>query len=172
MADRRGDEMQQAAEGRKRESPDVREFLQNLETTGTIGLHYVIFLGLRVYDAVRLLEKVRAGLPYHAWERLLRNTEIDKDELLQWVQITSRTLSRRKEEGRLLPDESDRLLRASRIFASALALFEGDADAARRWLTSPQPGLGGAPPIVFGATEIGAREVEALLGRLEHGVPS
>lgn len=164
--------MPEVAEGKKRESPDMIEFLRYLESAGTIGLHYVVFLGLRTYDAAILLEKVRAGLPYQAWERLLRNTELDKDDLVQLVQITSRTLSRRKEEGRLLPDESDRLLRASRIFASALALFEGHADAARRWLTTQQPGLGGATPLEFGSTEIGAREVEALVGRLEHGIPS
>jgi len=164
--------MPQVAEGRKRESPDVRELTQYLETTGTIGLHYVMLLGLRVYDANRILQKVHAGLPYQAWVRLAQNLEMDREELLQLVQITSRTLSRRKEEGRLLPDESDRLLRAARLFAGALALFEGDADAARRWLTTPQPGLGGATPIAFGATEVGGREVEALLGRLEHGIPS
>ena len=164
--------MPEVVEGKKRESADIREFSKYLEKTGTIGLHYVIFVGLRTFDALTLWEKVRSGLPYHSWERLLRNTEMDRDELIQLVQITARTLSRRKEEGRLLPDESDRLLRASRLFASALALFEGDVDAARRWLTTPQPALGGATPIALGATEIGAREVETLLGRLEHGIPS
>ncbi len=164
--------MPDVAEGKKRESPDVREFSRYVQSTGTIGLHYVVLLGLRTYDAVSLLQKVRDGLPYQAWERLLHNTELAKAELLQLVQITSRTLSRRKEEGRLLPDESDRLLRASRLFASVLALFEGNTDAARRWLTTPQPGLGGATPVAFGATEIGAREVEALVGRIEHGIPS
>ena len=164
--------MADVAEGKKRESPDVREFTRCVKSTGTIGLHYVVLLGLRTYDANGLLQKVREGLPYQAWERLLRNTELGKDELLQLVQITSRTLSRRKDEGRLLPEESDRLLRASRLFACVLALFEGSADLARRWLTTPQPGLGGATPVAFGATEIGAREVEALVGRLEHGIPS
>jgi putative toxin-antitoxin system antitoxin component (TIGR02293 family) len=82
------------------------------------------------------------------------------------------TDGRDQPEGRLQPDESDRLVRAARIFAQAVGLFEGDEEAARRWLTSPQPALGGSTPWDYAATEIGAREVENLIGRLEHGIPS
>jgi uncharacterized protein (DUF2384 family) len=39
-------------------------------------------------------------------------------------------------------------------------------------LTHKQPGLGGAVPLDFAKTEIGAREVENLLGRIEYGVYS
>ena len=42
----------------------------------------------------------------------------------------------------------------------------------RRWLNSPQVGLGGATPLEYAETEVGAREVEDLLGRIEHGVYS
>ena len=42
----------------------------------------------------------------------------------------------------------------------------------RRWLASPQVGLGGAIPLEFAETEVGAREVENLLGRIEYGVYS
>jgi putative toxin-antitoxin system antitoxin component (TIGR02293 family) len=49
-------------------------------------------------------------------------------------------------------------------------LFEGDRDAAADWLTRPQPALGGAVPLELAKTGLGTREVEALIGRLEHGV--
>jgi hypothetical protein len=52
----------------------------------------------------------------------------------------------------------------------ALALFEGGADAAMRWLTSSQKTLGDQTPLEHARTEIGAREVEERVGRLEHGV--
>jgi putative toxin-antitoxin system antitoxin component (TIGR02293 family) len=78
-------------------------------------------------------------------------------------------MARRRREGRLLPAESDRLLRAARVWGLALELFEGDADAARRWLAAPSRALGGKPPLEVARTEIGAREVEQLVGRLEHG---
>jgi uncharacterized protein (DUF2384 family) len=39
-------------------------------------------------------------------------------------------------------------------------------------LTHPQPGLGNVAPIEFAKTELGAREVENLLGRIEYSVYS
>ena len=60
--------------------------------------------------------------------------------------------------------------RYERFFDEALELFEGDAQAAERWLSSPKAALGGAVPSELAETGVGAREVEALIGRLEHGV--
>ncbi len=74
--------------------------------------------------------------------------------------------------GRLAPDESERLLRVSMLFEKAVDLFDGDVAEATRWLRSPQRGLGGPSPLEFARTEVGAREVENLIGRLEHGVIS
>ena len=48
----------------------------------------------------------------------------------------------------------------------------GDEEYGRRWLESPQRGLGGKTPLDFARSEVGAREVEDLLGRIEHGVYS
>ena len=134
--------------------------------------YYVALLGLRVRETPELLKRIRKGLAYTSWEHFVRNTALRKEDAVALVQISSRTLSRRKEEGRLHPDESDRLIRAARIFAQALELFEGEVESARRWLTAPQPGLGGATPIAYASTDIGEREVTALIGRLEHGIPS
>ena len=53
----------------------------------------------------------------------------------------------------------------------AVEVLESEENA-RRWLTSPQFGLGGAVPLEYAETEVGAREVEDLLGRIEHGVYS
>ena len=95
---------------------------------------------------------------------------LSREEMAELVQIRPRTLDRRKKEGRLHPEESDRLLRASRVFGRAIALFEGDVEGALGWLSSPQRALGGAVPLEMARTEIGAGEVEDLIGRLEHGV--
>ncbi len=119
-----------------------------------------------------LLKLIKLGLGYNSWENFIRNTDLRKEDAVNLVRISPRTLSRRKEEGRLHPDESDRLIRAARIFALTSELFDGDADSARRWLKAAQPALGGSTPIEYASTDIGAREVEALIGRLEHGVPS
>jgi putative toxin-antitoxin system antitoxin component (TIGR02293 family) len=49
-------------------------------------------------------------------------------------------------------------------------LFDGDRDAAKSWLAEPQRALGGHVPLAMAGTEVGAREVERVMGRLEHGV--
>ena len=66
--------------------------------------------------------------------------------------------------------ESERLLRLALVFEKAVELFEGNADAARDWLKAPNKALAGESPLTIVETEIGAREVEDLIGRLEHGV--
>ncbi len=133
---------------------------------------YILLLGLNVGQTSELLKLIKLGLGYNSWENFIRNTDLRKEDAVNLVRISPRTLSRRKEEGRLHPDESDRLIRAARIFALTSELFDGDADSARRWLKAAQPALGGSTPIEYASTDIGAREVEALIGRLEHGVPS
>jgi putative toxin-antitoxin system antitoxin component (TIGR02293 family) len=60
--------------------------------------------------------------------------------------------------------------RFAEIYEAAIELFEGDRDAARRWLTSPVCGLGNARPVDFADNEPGASEVLDLIGRLNHGV--
>ena len=56
------------------------------------------------------------------------------------------------------------------MFGKTLELFEGDRDAATDWLTTAQPALGGAVPLDLAKSEVGAREVERLVGRIGHGV--
>jgi putative toxin-antitoxin system antitoxin component (TIGR02293 family) len=60
----------------------------------------------------------------------------------------------------------------SRVFAKALDLFEGDRDAASEWMSTPLPALGGSTPNDALKAEFGVRDVENLIGRIEHGVYS
>jgi len=142
------------------------------DVSRSAGHSYVSLLGIQTIDTTGLLEAVRKGLRYGSWDRFLETTGLTKEEASHFVQITFRTLARRKEEGRLHPEKSDRLIRAARIFSQAVGLFAGDGEAAWQWLTRPQSALGGSSPWNYAATEIGAREVESLIGRLEHGIPS
>ena len=127
-------------------------------------------LGLNVTSAAGVIEKINAGFPVRHLDAFAKVTELPVETVAAVVRIPSRTLSRRRVEGRLRPDESERLLRVSTLFDKAVALFEGDNGSALRWLQTSQPGLGGAVPFEFAKTEVGAREVEDLIGRLEHGV--
>jgi putative toxin-antitoxin system antitoxin component (TIGR02293 family) len=58
------------------------------------------------------------------------------------------------------------------LFAKAVDAFDGDLESAARWLTTPKEYLGSKTPLSYAKTEAGAREVENLLGRLEHGIYS
>ncbi len=132
---------------------------------------YVSLLGLRTFDVAGLRARVEEGLSYHALKRLWETVDLPATDFCELVSISPRTLARRKEAGRLRPDESDRLLRLTRVVGLALRLFEGDLDNARRWLMTPQVALGGTAPLAYATTDIGVREVENLIGRIEHGIP-
>ena len=137
------------------------------------GQHeYLSLLGLRSFDTAALMKRLEEGVSFAAFERLKRSLSVSSRELADVAQITQRTLARRKRAGRLDSDESDRLVRVSRVFARAIELFEGDVEGARSWLMRPVLALGGAVPFELLKTEVGALEVERLIARLEHGVLS
>ena len=129
-------------------------------------------LGLKGQSAAALVQRINDGFPYPMVDVFKQSTGLSMEAIADVMRVPSRTLNRRKQEGRLRPDESEHLLRAARVFDKAVELFEGDAAAAMRWLQSPQPALARAKPLDFARTEVGAREVEDLIGRLEHGVLS
>lgn len=60
----------------------------------------------------------------------------------------------------------------ARVIARAIELFEGDRAAARIWLTTHHRALGDHTPLEFAKTDVGAIEIENLIGRLEHGIPT
>ncbi len=149
---------------------DLDQFRLYLRHGGPGPHAYVILLGLETFDPRDLLRAVNKGLSYRTFERFRRNTSLPFERIMDLIDLPRRTMTRRKREGRFLPQESDRLLRASRLFGKTLELFEGDRDATAEWLTTAQPGLGGSVPLDLARSEVGAREVERLVGRLEHGV--
>ncbi len=130
----------------------------------------VRILGIPASDTSTLIRRVREGFPFATVERLQQAFALSTDELTALVQIPARTMTRRKESGRLKADESDRVLRAVRLMHRATVLFNNDPAAAKTWMTTPQRGLGGAVPLALASTEVGAREVEDALGRIEDGV--
>ena len=131
------------------------------------GFDYLDLIGVRALNLRDLLRVIARGLPYDATERLERAIGLDVEAL---ISIPRRTLTRRKHEGRYTPEESDRIVTAARLVSRTLDLFDGNAAAARAWLTETQTALGGVAPIELARTETGTREVENLIGRLEYGV--
>jgi putative toxin-antitoxin system antitoxin component (TIGR02293 family) len=149
----------------------VERFWRQINTDPQRAHAYVSLLGLRTYETARLHSRVRAGLSYEAFERLRRVLDLPASRAAELLQIPSRTLARRKDAKRFEPEESDRLIRLSRLVGLALQLFEGDLEEMRSWLTTAHGSLADQTPLEFATTEIGAREVENLIGRLEYGIP-
>jgi putative toxin-antitoxin system antitoxin component (TIGR02293 family) len=127
-------------------------------------------IGITADDVLSVVKQVESGLPFSALGGFQKASGIPLSTLASLLRIPPRTLVRRRAAGRLAPEESERLLRVATLFEQAVALFEGDVPTAREWLTRPKKALGGETPLHLARTEVGAREVERLIGRLEHGV--
>jgi len=118
-----------------------------------------------------LIRQIQKGLRFSELETLQNSLHMPFEQLAAKLAISRSTLQRRKAAGRLSPNESDKVIRYSRLVRQAADLF-GDIEKARAWLKHPQYGLGGAVPLDYAGTEAGAREVENLLGRIKYGVYS
>jgi putative toxin-antitoxin system antitoxin component (TIGR02293 family) len=118
-----------------------------------------------------LIQKIQKGLRFSELKTLQDTLDLPFEKLAAKLCISRSTLQRRKAAGRLSPDESDKIVRYSRLVRQAADFF-GDIEKARAWLKHPQYGLGGAVPLDYARTEAGAREVENLLGRMKYGVYS
>jgi putative toxin-antitoxin system antitoxin component (TIGR02293 family) len=118
-----------------------------------------------------LIRQIQKGLRFSELQTLQNSLALPFEQLAAKLCISRSTLHRRKAAGRLSPDESDKVMRLSRLLDHAAKVF-GDVEKARAWLKFPQVGLGGAVPLDYAQTEVGAREVDDLLGRIDYGVYS
>jgi len=127
-------------------------------------------LGLLTKNREDLIAEIRHGLPVDVIDKLTQELGISQQALLAVIALPTATLTRRRAQKHLTPQESDRVYRVASTYRAALQLFEGDADAARRWFSEPAKALGSNTPLQHLDTEAGADEVQDLIGRLEHGV--
>lgn len=123
----------------------------------------------RISAADDLLRAVRGGLPYASLEALTRALGLELSAVGAVVGIPDRTLARRKHQRQLSPIESDRLYRLAYVTHVASAAL-GGVDAARRWLAQANRSLGSVTPMSLLDTDIGCRQVEEALVRLNYGM--
>ena len=125
-------------------------------------------LGRALSSESDLRDAIREGFPPKVVEQLMRASGLTLQELASAVGLSLRSLQRRRRSGRLARYESDRLYRLARIVAIANE-YLGDHERATRWLKRPNRVLGGLAPIAAIDTELGARQVENVLGRIAYG---
>ena len=107
-------------------------------------------------------------LKYAAVENLGKFLGESAISLMRFIEANERTAQRRKEQGVLSPEESDRIARIARVTQRAIEAY-GNRAQAREWLIRPNRVLQGFPPLGLLATDAGAARVTDELGRIEYG---
>jgi len=126
-------------------------------------------LGRGIRNEFDVEECVRHGLPLEVLDVMIERSVLDAAELFGWI-IPRRTLAHRiKKKQRLSLEESNRISRVARVYALAVETFSNE-DKARRWLRKPLRQLGRRTAMQMLETELGAHQVEAILGRIAYGI--
>lgn len=118
-------------------------------------------------DLRKILE---SGLPKAALSHVVNYIVLDpieaqelKNRLVPPATFKRRTTTLKLEEG-------ERIERLARVMAIAEDAF-GSTEDAREFLLSEHPELGDERPLDVAQSELGARQVEEILWRMEYGLP-
>ncbi len=118
--------------------------------------------------ASRGLGAMPAPLRITAVDHLAERLDLPADILLAIIGVSGRTANRRRQQGVLSGDESDRLYRIARVLQRAYEVF-GAEDSALEWFRKPQPFLEYHAPFELLGSDAGTQVVEQELGRIEFG---
>ena len=130
----------------------------------------ILGLGAAIQTVRELESAVSAGLPKRSLEKLSARLHADRRtaSAYKFKVVPQATWKRRTR--RLSVEESERTERLARVLAHAEFVWD-DRDQAREWLGKAHRELGDRTPLDVARTELGARQVEALLDRLFYGLP-
>ena len=130
----------------------------------------ILGLGPSVRTARDLESAVSSGLPKRSLERLSSRlwTDARAAKAYKFKVVPPATWKRRNK--RLSVEESEKTERLARVLAAAQFVLN-DKDEGREWMIRPHPELDGQSPVEAARTELGARRVEELLGRILFGLP-
>jgi putative toxin-antitoxin system antitoxin component (TIGR02293 family) len=123
-------------------------------------------------SSLDLADAIESGLPVTALDRVSRFIA-PTDASFKYRLVSKATLARRRNirahRSQLSPEESGRLARVALVWAVARDVW-GDDESARAFLFRAHPLLKQRTPIEMAlGTDLGARLVEDILGRLRHG---
>jgi putative toxin-antitoxin system antitoxin component (TIGR02293 family) len=140
---------------------------QTHNTALTRAIHAVgLMIDTKLSKPVDVVRATRQGLPPDLIDVLVDKGFSRKD--LNWI-VPSRTLRHRREKHeKLTPEESDRFLRAAKLYALAVEVF-GDTDKAMQWLAKPRAAFDNHNALEFMQSETGGDIVEEQLCQLDAG---
>jgi len=119
-------------------------------------------LGMEVTSVNDLVALIRSGLPRAVLHCLEVRTGLGRD-------ILGKRATRSGH--RLKPAESDRVMRAARVFVRAEVAL-GNPEKARLWFRRPNRALGMVEPRLLLDTDVGAQKIADTLGKIECGTSS
>jgi putative toxin-antitoxin system antitoxin component (TIGR02293 family) len=115
------------------------------------------------------IKAIHQGLPAATFRAMADYLGVTQGQLATSLRIQPRTLRKRTALGRLNPEESEKSLRAARVFAKSCDIL-GDKQKAKEWMVSRIKSLGGQKPLDMLETDIGTQEVLNVLNAIEWGV--
>lgn len=119
-------------------------------------------------DEIEIINKIEEGFSVDIIEELVNENKFSMQEIIELV-LPNRTFYRRKKEGRLSPEESDKVATLIDLTEFAEEIF-GDKNKAYKWLRRPNLALRNKNPINLLKTAFGMKMVEDLLNRIAYGV--
>ena len=136
-----------------------------------IGPEVVSHLGISSGPGLEIVRRsIEEGIPASAVTELQKELgELNVPRPSKYVEAIASRASRARRKT-LTPQEGERLVRVASVLARALDVWEDESDAAD-FLTSPHPMLSGEAPVDRARSELGARQVEDLLTKLDLGLP-
>lgn len=126
-------------------------------------------MGFASEDRLLVVKTIRKGVGIKALNVLADNLDLTVKDISGIVDISYRTLNRRRKTGLLTSEETERVYRVASLIVRTNEVLH-DHNEAMHWLKTPKKALGGEIPLNLADTEVGADEVKDLLGRIEHGV--
>lgn len=129
-------------------------------------------------DAIERIELVKEGVPASLLVLISEEMEISKEKLYSTIGLARATVNRKvREEQRLNPDESERVLGIARLVGQVDQIVRESGnpenfDAAKwvaAWLDQPQQALGGKRPAELMDTVDGRSIVSDLIARMQSG---
>jgi putative toxin-antitoxin system antitoxin component (TIGR02293 family) len=132
-------------------------------------MEHACMASLRSENTQNLIALCKSGLSAKIFDEVANCLQVPDIRLANIINIKKSTLIRRKREGRLSFEESQRLYRIVRLLNMAEKLFDS-SEHARQWLNTPSRDFEGKSPLEYADNEIGAREVEAVLDKIGDGV--
>lgn len=124
----------------------------------------------RIRSVSDLRSLVRTGLPSGSFKKIVNAFSLPQDEVADALGIPLRTITRRITQTKLSPNESEKVVRLARLFAIAMEVFAEKHLTVSKWFLRPNRSLGGEAPMKLLDSDMGARQVEDILGRIKEGV--